>query len=435
MINQGTIDGGSGSGVDLLAGGTVSNSTGAWIGGVYGVAIQGIAGTVVNAGTIDASAGSAGIFLTHGGSVTNQAGGKILGGYGISTKGNAATVLNAGAIVADTADAAIELSAGGSVTNAAGASLSGNWGIAIQGSASGSVSNAGVITGGAQSGVFLTGGTVVNQSGGMIGGNWAVAIVDAAGTVINGGSMVGTGGTAVTLPAGYANLMEVQPGATFTGAVEGGNTIGAGVASTLELAAGATVGTLAGIGASITEFFLDRVPIPAPVGIVSGVLAGFAKGIGFRVSLQLRHDPPDRCGGEYSGTYAAERTGSWSSMLARRSARSRRDGQPGYGEKIFCGSRTPASRLPVSPPAPGIATPGGAAAVETLAPGQRVILANGGSAPVVWLGRRRIACDRHPNPHAVWPIRIAAGAFGDGLQPKNGRCCSRPTMPCSSTVS
>ena len=77
-----------------------------------GVAIQGIAGTVENAGTIDSGAGSAGVFLTHGGGVTNAADGQIVGGYGVITKGEAATVLNAGTIIADTANAAIQLSAG-----------------------------------------------------------------------------------------------------------------------------------------------------------------------------------------------------------------------------------------------------------------------------------------------------------------------------------
>jgi hypothetical protein len=39
----------------------------------------------------------------------------------------------------------------------------------------------------------------------------------------------------------------------------------------------------------------------------------------------------------------------------------------------------------------------------------------GGSMPIVWLVHRRTECRRHPRPHDVWPVRIAAGAFAAGL--------------------
>ncbi|MDA8248129.1 MAG: Hint domain-containing protein [Rhodospirillales bacterium] len=61
-----------------------------------------------------------------------------------------------------------------------------------------------------------------------------------------------------------------------------------------------------------------------------------------------------------------------------------------------------------------IATPGGAVAVERLRVGESVCLAEGGTAPVVWLGHRRIDCRRHPRPDDVHPVRIAAHAFGMG---------------------
>src|ERR1700735_4204552 len=71
VVNQGTIDGSLGNGVDLLRGGDVLNYSSGWIGGAYGVAIQGVAGTVANYGTIDATSAAGGVFLTRGGDVHN----------------------------------------------------------------------------------------------------------------------------------------------------------------------------------------------------------------------------------------------------------------------------------------------------------------------------------------------------------------------------
>jgi hypothetical protein len=54
-------------------------------------------------------------------------------------------------------------------------------------------------------------------------------------------------------------------------------------------------------------------------------------------------------------------------------------------------------------------------AVEALRAADRVVTASGRVRPIRWIGRRPVACARHPDPHAVWPVRIQAGAFGDGL--------------------
>ena len=62
-----------------------------------------------------------------------------------------------------------------------------------------------------------------------------------------------------------------------------------------------------------------------------------------------------------------------------------------------------------------IDTPDGTTAVEHLVPGDVVRLAGGGSAPVRWVGHRRVDLRRHPRPEAVRPVRVRAGAFGPGL--------------------
>lgn len=63
-----------------------------------------------------------------------------------------------------------------------------------------------------------------------------------------------------------------------------------------------------------------------------------------------------------------------------------------------------------------IATPAGQKSVEDLAVGDMVLtVLDGMPQPIVWIGHREVNCARHPKPQSVWPVRIAAGAFGRGL--------------------
>ena len=72
-----------------------------------------------------------------------------------------------------------------------------------------------------------------------------------------------------------------------------------------------------------------------------------------------------------------------------------------------------------------IEMPCGDVAVEELRVGDVVMLAARPSpgrgkfktrpyAPIVWMGWRYVDCTRHPAPRSVWPVRIAAHAFGRG---------------------
>lgn len=58
----------------------------------------------------------------------------------------------------------------------------------------------------------------------------------------------------------------------------------------------------------------------------------------------------------------------------------------------------------------------GEVAVEALAVGDVLPTRLGGeSARVVWLGRRKVACARHPRPQDVMPVRVREGAFAPGV--------------------
>ena len=107
---------------------------------------------------------------------------------------------------------------------------------------------------------LLAGGTISNTGTirGAIVTNFpnaaAIRITGGAGTVTNAGTISSGVAAAVELAAGFANWVIVDPGAVFSGTVDGGNPIGGAAASTLELAAGASAGTLAGLVTGFINF-------------------------------------------------------------------------------------------------------------------------------------------------------------------------------------
>lgn len=242
LLNSGNIAQGTAlNGVVLFAGGSVTNQSGGSIAGGRGISAGifgvSVAVTVVNGGYI---ANCVGINLLDGGSVTNQSGGYILGhDVGAHLGKEVGVVGRAGGI---------------SITNQSGGYIGGSY----QGISGGTMTvvNAGTISGGSASGIWLGGGSVTNQIGGSIkGGSFDGPAIGGYGalTVTNAGTIDGGTVNAVQFATGVTNRLVVDPGAVFIGGVDGGNTIGAGSVSTMELA-GTSAGTLSGVGTQFVHF-------------------------------------------------------------------------------------------------------------------------------------------------------------------------------------
>ena len=256
VTNAGSISAVGGNGVLLLEGGSVSNAaSGSITGQGAGIFVKNQAGTVTNAGNISATTGteSAGIYLQNNGIITNTSTGTITGGnYGAFIEGGGGTVTNFGSI---SGGDAVLLGLGGMVTNAVGASISGGSnGVYIKYRAAGTVTNSGNIsasgTGGA--GVDLAlGGSLTNNSSGSITGNaFGVFVKGAGGTVANAGAISGAT-YAVDFAGSGTNRLIVDPTAVFSGKVAATST----AANTLELASGTgSIGGLGGVGSSFANF-------------------------------------------------------------------------------------------------------------------------------------------------------------------------------------
>lgn len=193
------IDGASGTTWSISNAGTVASDQ------HHGISLHGTGSSIVNSGSISGVNSSIGygVDLEAGGSVTNTSTGTITGGEdAIFVYGAPGTISNSGHITS-TVDDGIGLFGGGSVTN--------NVGGVIQAPTSGGYGPAAI---------YIPSGTasVVNQ--GSISGQYGVYL-GVAGTVENAGTISGTSYAVDFAANSSANRLIVDPGAVFNGGVNG----------------------------------------------------------------------------------------------------------------------------------------------------------------------------------------------------------------------
>ena len=336
VTNAGSIAGNSlHAGVFLNSGGSVTNTAGGVIGGGYGVFARNDHATLYNDGSISGS--MTGVYL-QGGSITNAVDGVISGATGVSDGIDAVTIDNAGSILSSGGEG-IRLSADGEVTNVSGGVISGRYGIedvsgvvtvsnagSISGSSMGiyawygaTVSNAagGVITGGVGVDVYSDAATVSN-AGTISGGTVGVSIggggyvynngliqggVDGfyaslGGTIVNDGSITGTTGDAVRFVAGYDNTVIFDVGASFQGAVDGGDSVGGNGVSTLVLNTGASTGTISALGSKYLNF--DQIDVVSNASWeVDGATNSLSQGVTISNAGTLSFQDATLTGGAY----------------------------------------------------------------------------------------------------------------------------------------
>ncbi|SEC71004.1 Ig-like domain-containing protein [Beijerinckia sp. 28-YEA-48] len=211
------IDGNSSAAWSINNAGTVSSSQ------RYGISLQGAGSSILNSGSISGYSGSGGygVNLEDGGSVSNS--GSISGGEdAIFVYGAAGTIINSGRITSSFDDT-IGLFGGGSVTNNAGA--------VIQAPTSGGYGPAAI---------YIPNGSAHVINDGSISGQYGVYL-GVAGTVENAGTISGTSSAVDFAVSSSANRLIVDPGAVFSGSVNGNGGV-------LELTAG--TGSIGSIGSS-----------------------------------------------------------------------------------------------------------------------------------------------------------------------------------------
>ena len=213
------IDGGSGPAWSINNSGTVASSQ------HYGISLHSAGSSILNSGSISGNSGTGGygLDLEAGGTVTNTSTGYITGGEdAIFVYGAAGTINNSGQIVS-TFDDGIGLFGGGSVINNAGA--------VIQAPTSGGYGPAAV---------YIPAGSASVVNDGSISGQYGVYF-GVAGTVENAGTISGSSSAVKFAVSSSANRLIVDPGAVFSGSVNGNGGV-------LELTAG--IGSIGLIGSS-----------------------------------------------------------------------------------------------------------------------------------------------------------------------------------------
>lgn len=381
LVNSGSI-GGGGYAVQFEYGGIVTNS------GVInaassgtGVDIRDLAGTVLNTGSIG---GGNDINLTNGGYVSNSSTGVLLTtnanyGQGIVVNGGNATVVNAGQITA-------------SYT-----------GIYSRYAGSLDIRNSGTIIGASVASAYSAGIWVYGATGGV--------------TIENSGlikSAEGVSGEAITIAAPastFTNLnLIVDPGASFVGKV----TAEAGATNTIDLASGASAGTLSATSGEFVNFGTMTIASGATWTIDGDAtlhnefptIAGFTNKDG--IALTGSNNAISHVGSvTNSGFTTVTLTGSDAQTLTFAGSFS-----GGFNIANVAGVQT----LETICFLPGtlIRTPDGEVPVEALKTGDLVATLCNGARPVKWIGTGKVLAAPGQRGPAT-PVIVRQGALGDNL--------------------
>lgn len=444
VSNRGQIAGGSASGaygIFLGQGGSVSNGQGgqttATIQGYVGVEIAtslNSSGTVNNYGTI-LGTGAAAVSVMAEGTLINGGSGAtaaLLQGYRYGVELNeTGTVTNYATIAATGMAVSYGMYVGGLdalISNIGAAALiSGAGGATIAG---GTVVNSGIIASTeGPSGVALSfgGGSnlLIDEPGGTFVGT-VTAAPHNSNTIELGGSVAGTIADIGTSFANFGTvLVDAAAAWTMTGtnnvkdiSPTGGVTIGPG--ANLQIIGALNSGdafalnggtlNLAGTIDASTSFTLSGTSDLLQLGSVGkGGLANIVTGFGPGDKITLTNVAFDTTGTISSGanTLSVPLLGGTFFTFSNFTS----TGAPTF---LIASSNTFEDAACFAS-GTRIRTERGEVAVEALDVGDIAVLADGRLSPIVWIGRRAVECHRHPDPDAVRPIRVAAGALGIGV--------------------
>lgn len=430
--NSGAVDGSLSVGVILTGAGTVLNA--GTISGMMGAVLeQGTntsylgndsTGLIIAAGTT-AQAGYA-VQLDGGGTLMNAG---VISGYagGAELRArNAVTVFNAGTIASTGTGGAAALSigedtitsVGAAISNSSSGVISGQYGIEIYqrgtstmpGTVVNSISNAGLIQGTRGAAITDWYGTALLKNTGTIRSTASIGVnLQNGGTVVDSGLIAG-GTEALYLGSG-ADLLVLKAGASFTGSVVANSSLSAALvlASSSSAATFDMGGTVSGFDNIVFDTGSDWT-LEGNLAELGGgeMISGFAAGDtlvleGFTATSEqlLQIGGTNTYALDFSNgstTVELDLVGSFSAGEVTFSA-------VGAGTEIhLCYLR-----------GTNILTPVGERPVEALRAGDEVLTRYSGGQRIKWIGRqdyagRFIAA----NPEKI-PVRILAGALGEGL--------------------